>query len=116
MIEAKRESPNPNLSTRLSVLEERLRNSDANLVAAAIEVERRMMELDHAHAEARNVLQTYTPREVYDSGQKEFLIWQRKIDDVMSKSRGQTSISSIIAIVIAVTSILVSLVPHFVTK
>lgn len=46
----------------------------------AKEYERRLTDLNHAHEEARRVLSTYLPRELYERSHEEIINWQRRAD------------------------------------
>lgn len=77
---------------RLSVLEERLRGVEKAIQHQAVEYERRLTDLNHAHSRAREDLATYTPREVYDKFLQGFEEWRRSVDAVISAGRAKTAL------------------------
>jgi hypothetical protein len=68
-------------SERERVLAARMDAFDRALELQAKEYARRLEELNHAHAEAREVLHTYVRQDVYETGQREL----RKTADELSE-------------------------------
>ncbi len=62
------------LRVEVARIQEHLRATDAALSLQAKEYERRLDALNHAHAEARSILTTYLPREVYEKQQEILLL------------------------------------------
>lgn len=50
------------------------------LLLQAAEYERRLTDLNHAHAQAKDALATYIPREVFERYSRESVEWQRKAE------------------------------------
>ncbi len=65
---------------RLAVLETRLNGTVENITLQAKEYERRLNELNHAHAQQSERNAEYVRRDVYDSKLNEWEQWRRQID------------------------------------
>lgn len=53
---------------------------DKALQHQAVEYERRLTDLNHSHAQAKDALATYIPREIYEKSHSEVRDWERKSD------------------------------------
>lgn len=61
-------------------VEREFKSQERALELQAREYERRLSDLNHAHAEATRVLGTYLPRELYERAHTEVVDWQAKAD------------------------------------
>lgn len=61
-------------------IERELRAAAKALELQAKEYERRLQDLNHAHAEAQRVLGIYLPRELYERAHQEVVDWQRRFE------------------------------------
>ena len=88
------------LMVELAVLNERLRSSDSALVMQRSESDRRLTELNHAHARAESVLNSFTPRELFERNAKDLSDrlersaketneWRQKVETFMSNNAGR---------------------------
>ena len=80
------EIPYPtSLCVKIVRLEERMAAIDKALVLQAAEYSRRLDGLNHAHEEARAVLNTYMTRETWDNNLKEHDLWREKVDASLAR-------------------------------
>ena len=99
------------LTVEVAVLRERLHEhkltASKALELQAKEYERRLDDLNHAHQQARETLQTYLPREIHDKEMRDLSIWQRSVDTDRASNQGRTSaVTTILAILLSVVSII----------
>lgn len=94
------------LQTRIAVLEERDRNRDRALALQAAEYERRLQDLNHAHARATEKNAEYLPREIFEASVKENLEWRRGVDNKLSSASGsRTAFLAVLSLVLALGSV-----------
>jgi ElaB/YqjD/DUF883 family membrane-anchored ribosome-binding protein len=98
------------LDKLIAILQERLRSSDEALKSQAREYERRLQELNHAHAQqiARNA--EYVPRESFDSRNAQIDEWRREVDKWRWISIGAASVTG------TVTGIIGALIIRFIGR
>lgn len=70
--------------TRIAVLEERVSNRSDALTLQAREYERRLDELNHAHAMAVQDKAQFLLRETYAKSEDALLRWRRGVDEVLT--------------------------------
>lgn len=75
-------------AVKIAVLEERVRGLDKALLLQASEYERRLDELNHAHAQQVERNAQYVSRELWDSRNKEVDDWRRAVDNRLSRNVG----------------------------
>lgn len=94
------------LLVEVAVLNIKVEERDKALKVQASEYERRLDDLNHAHAEAQRVLNTYLPREIHEKSQTEFRLWQTSVDKEMDQNRGRNStFTSIAAAALSIAAI-----------
>jgi hypothetical protein len=99
---------------RLTRLEAQLQSSDRALEMQAREYERRLTELNHAHARALEAQAGTVPREVYDDYVKRTREWHREVDRRLDLSAGAHSfMAAMVMSAIALVGALVSLLKIF---
>jgi hypothetical protein len=99
---------------RITRLEAQLQSSDRALEMQAREYERRLGELNHAHARALEAQNTTVTREVYDINKREMMEWRRVVDSRLDRSAGANSFWASVAMsAFALLAALVSLVKLF---
>ena len=101
--------------TRIAVLEERILGRDAALKLQAVEYERRLEDLNHAHQQAVEQRAQFLPREVYDIAVSEWRVWRTEVDIVLAVVRGRRdAYVGLLALVTAAASAVLWLIDRFV--
>lgn len=84
--------------------------NEEQLRKQATEYERRLSDLNHAHAEAQRVLNTYLPRESYDVQHKELILRVEKLERNESNMAGRFATWGVVfTIVVALLTIGINL-------
>lgn len=91
------------LEIEITRLQEQLNANHLATAKQAIEYERRLSELNHAHAQAKEALATYVPREVYEHKQDADVLWKSIVDKELATNRGRNSM--LVAIIAAAGSL-----------
>ena len=103
------------LEHRLSALEAKMDvaflQRDSVLRTQAEEYARRLDELNHAHARAQVVLETYLTREIYETSQREFREWRDSVNNVNSVNSGKLAAYSSLTFLVSIAT---ALAIHFV--
>lgn len=73
---------------KIAVLEERQHGFDKAILLQAREYERRLRELNHAHAQQVERNAHYVSRELWEARNHEIDDWRRTVDSRMSRSAG----------------------------
>jgi hypothetical protein len=97
------------LLVEIAVLKTKNDEREKALSIQALEYERRLDVLNHAHAEAQRVLNTYLPREIYDKGMDTLRLWQTSVTTQLDLAQGRNStITAIGAALMAIAALGVS--------
>lgn len=87
------------LHVEIAVLKVKNDEREKALIKQAIEYERRLNDLNHAHAQAQEVQNTYLPREIHEKAQSELRIWQievaKQLDQTSARKNTLTSLGAI---------------------
>ena len=98
------------LTIEVAVLKTRVNGKEEALRIQAAEYERRLDDLNHAHALARQTLATYLPREIFDKIWSGWEDWRRAVDDDRStQAGGRAMLMAIIAIVLSLATLAITL-------
>lgn len=81
-----------NTEVRLALLEQQLAFEKEARNTQALEYERRLGELNHAHAEAIRVQHTYVAEDIYDRDHRELAGRLEKLEKAGSEQRGQYAV------------------------
>lgn len=79
------------LEVRVSVLEERMRGRETALQLQGNEYERRLAELNHAHAKQVKDQATYISQDKFEGFLAETHVWRGKIDKTLDAMEGRYS-------------------------
>jgi len=79
------------LVVELAVLDTKFHAAQDQLKQQAIEYERRLHELNNAHAKAEAVLHTYITRELFDRHTADLTSWKERIDKELSIQSGKNA-------------------------
>lgn len=90
------------LYTEVKVLQARLVEKENTLKLQAAEYERRLQDLNHAHAEARAKESTFLSIATYEVFKQDFQVWKTTVDIVIANDAGRR------AMMIAATSMFLS--------
>lgn len=94
------------MDKEVAVLQARLEEKEVALSLQAKEYERRLDDLNHAHALAKDALSTYIPREVYEKFVQDMSEWQKSVDiDRSQLTTKNTAYAAITALIIALMSV-----------
>lgn len=98
----------------IAVLKERFIGRSDALSLQALEYERRLDELNHAHAQSVLDKAQFLQRDTYEKSERELIEWRRGVDAVLTvlKDRRDSRVSAFSA-GIAVISVLVLIVSKF---
>jgi hypothetical protein len=89
-------------SVRIAVLETKLANADGARILQAKEYERRLGDLNHAHQQAMERNATFVSRELYDSGMREVMGFQMRLNDRIDSLSTKVNIGVGIALAVQV--------------
>jgi len=90
---------------------------DKALITQAVEYERRLNVLNHAHEEAVRVLNTYITRELFEKSQEELRAWRNSVDKTLALDQGRKGVlTGMISIVIAVAAVCVSFASYLASR
>lgn len=73
---------------RIAILETQITNLKENLTIQAREYERRLTDLNHAHAQSVSDKATYMTKELFDSKHEELIVWKSELDRWRAKLYG----------------------------
>ena len=98
-------------ASRIAILYERIAGVETALTLQAKEYARRLDELNHAHQQAVDRYEQFTPREMWTIRNREIDDWRRRVDAEMSEARGSgRGVLVMLPIIIAAISLIISLV------
>ena len=94
------------LLVEVAVLKTRVHGKEEALRIQAIEYERRLNDLNHAHSLARDTLATYLPREIFEKEFAGWSDWRRLVDNDRSTNAGSKAmLAATIAAFLSLASI-----------
>jgi len=100
------------LKTQIAVLQEKIASMQEAKVLQAKEYERRLEELNHAHAKAEQRNADYLPRELFERTMEELRLWRERVDHSISTAQGsRAGVFAAAGIVISVVAALIALLP-----
>lgn len=73
------------------VLEERLRGMDKATDSQVQEMQRRLLDLNHAHAEKLVDMERKLPRETYEIFERSTNMWREEVNKQLSNAQGRTA-------------------------
>lgn len=86
------------IRTQRETLEERLDAMDKALDIQTKEVARRLLDLNHAHERAKELQNTYVPRELYEKMIEEWLKWRSSVDLALARAAERKAVFAAMAV------------------
>jgi chromosome segregation ATPase len=100
------------LRTEIAVLQQQIRGLENARDLQAKEYQRRLEELNHAHAKAEARNAEYLPRELFESTINEFRMWRREVDKTLSEAHGsKAGITAAVGIVLSLLALALAAIP-----
>jgi hypothetical protein len=100
----------PDLTLKVAVLEERIANANRALEKQATEYERRLGEVNHHLAVAKEKDREYLPRSVYEKSEDEHDTWRRTVSTRLDTMAGRdASKAAMLALTLSILGMLIGL-------